>query len=72
LNSVLEGLDIIKDFNWAEGHKIQIYKVQFGITNLTGLSYNYANGGLFFQETQLATLENTPANFMVSVDIQLV
>ncbi|WP_422665623.1 hypothetical protein ACOWPH_23010 [Anabaena sp. PCC 7938] len=71
-NSILEGLDIIKDFSWIEGDKIQISQVGFGITDLNSFSYNNATGGLLFQGNQFATLENIPAGFAVSLDVQLV
>ncbi|MGM3305795.1 calcium-binding protein [Anabaena sp. WFMT] len=71
-NSSLEGLDVIKDFSWAQGDKIQISTVGFGVTNLNSFSYNDVTGGLFFQGTQLATLENKPVGFSISLDVQLV
>ncbi|WP_425335043.1 calcium-binding protein [Nostoc punctiforme] len=71
-NSKLEGLDVIKDFSRVEGDKIQISKIGFGITDFSGFSYNDATGALLFQGTQFATLENKPANFAVSLDIQLI
>jgi Ca2+-binding RTX toxin-like protein len=72
-NSNLEGLDIIKDFSRVEGDKIQISKAGFGgITNFNNFSYNDATGALFFQGTQFATIENRPAGFAISTDIQLV
>ncbi|MDZ8106454.1 MAG: calcium-binding protein [Nostoc sp. DedQUE12a] len=72
-NSKLEGLDTIQGFSRAEGDKIQISKVGFGgITNFSGFSYNDATGALLFQGTQFATIENKPAGFAISTDIQLV
>ncbi|MDZ8138314.1 MAG: hypothetical protein RM049_23915 [Nostoc sp. DedQUE04] len=71
-NSKVEGLDVIKDFSRVEGDKIQISKIGFGVTDLSGFSYNDATSSLLFQGTQFATLENKPANFAVSLDIQLI
>ncbi|MEH2249426.1 hypothetical protein [Nostoc sp.] len=71
-NSKLEKLDVIKDFSRLEGDKIQISKIGFGTTDFSGFSYNDATGALLFQGTQFATLENKPANFAVSLDIQLI
>jgi Ca2+-binding RTX toxin-like protein len=71
-NSKLEGIDVIKDFSWVEGDKIQISKVGFGITDVSSFSYNGVTGSLLFQGTQFATLENKPAGFNVTLDIQLV
>ncbi|MDZ8260062.1 calcium-binding protein [Nostoc sp. ChiQUE01b] len=71
-NSKVEGLDVIKDFNWVEGDKIQISKIGFGTTDFSGFSYNEVTGGLLFQGSQFATLENKPANFAVNLDIQLI
>ncbi|MDZ8227126.1 calcium-binding protein, partial [Nostoc sp. ChiVER01] len=71
-NSKLEGVDVIKDFSRVEGDKIQISKIGFGVTDVSAFSYNDATGALLFQGTQFATLENKPANFAVSLDIQLI
>ncbi|MDZ8186185.1 MAG: calcium-binding protein [Nostoc sp. ChiSLP02] len=72
-NSKVEGLDIIKDFSMVEGDKIQISKAGFGgIADFKNFSYNDATGALLFQGTQFATIENKPANFAISTDIQLV
>ncbi|MDZ8077935.1 MAG: calcium-binding protein [Nostoc sp. DcaGUA01] len=72
-NSKLEGLDIIKDFNKVEGDKIQISKTGFGgITNFSNFSYNDTTGALLFGGTQFATIENKPAGFAISTDIQLI
>ncbi|MEH2165099.1 MAG: calcium-binding protein [Nostoc sp.] len=71
-NFNLEGLDVIKNFSRLEGDKIQISKIGFGVTDFSGFSYNDATGGLLFQGSQFATLENKPANFAVNLDIQLI
>ncbi|MDZ8239218.1 MAG: calcium-binding protein [Nostoc sp. ChiQUE01a] len=72
-NSKLEGLDIIKDFNRVEGDKIQISKTGFGgITNFSNFSYNDTTGALLFGGTQFATIENKPAGFAISTDMQLI
>ncbi|MHC5825081.1 MAG: calcium-binding protein, partial [Nostoc sp.] len=71
-NSKLEGFDVIKDFSWVEGDKIQISKSGFGVSDFSSFRYNDTTGGLLFQGTQFATLENKPANFAVNLDIQLI
>jgi Ca2+-binding RTX toxin-like protein len=79
-NYLFEGIDIIKDFQWTEGDKIQISKWGFGSTSNSQFSYNYTTGTLFFDAsvddligpTQFATIENKPASFSVYLDIILV
>ncbi|AFZ20584.1 beta strand repeat-containing protein [Allocoleopsis franciscana] len=77
-NSLSEGIDIIKDFQWTEGDTIQISMSGFGATSLSQFSYNSSTGALFFDPsgitgpTQFATIENTPPGFAPSLDIVLV
>ncbi|WP_263432544.1 calcium-binding protein [Nostoc sp. MS1] len=71
-NSKLEGLDTIVYFDRNEGDRIQVSKVGFGVTDVSGFSFNDATGGLFFQGTQFATIDNRPSGFAVATDIQLV
>jgi Ca2+-binding RTX toxin-like protein len=71
-----EGVDIIKDFNRAEGDKIEI-TASFGATSFNQFSYNSATGALFFDASpadaiapvQVATIENKPAGFSPQFDL---
>ncbi|MBN3890622.1 MAG: calcium-binding protein [Nostoc sp. JL31] len=71
-NSKFEGIDIIKDFQWREGDKIQISKSAFGASSNNQFSYNSTNGNLFFAGYQFATIENKPSGFSVNLDVVLV
>lgn len=77
-NSLSEGIDIIKDFQWTEGDTIQISMSGFGATSLSQFSYNSSTGALFFDPsgltgpTQFAIIENTPPGFAPNLDIVLV
>ncbi|MBC6435694.1 calcium-binding protein [Nostoc sp. HG1] len=66
-----EGIHIIKDFSYLQSDKIQISTIGFGATSTNEFSYDSNTGGLSFQGTQFATLENKP-NFIPSLDIELV
>ncbi|MFM7406409.1 MAG: calcium-binding protein [Cuspidothrix sp.] len=70
--SLLEGIDIIKDFNWLEGDRIEVSKLGFGIFSHNEFSYNNVTGALFFQSNQFAIIENKPQNFVTFLDIVLV
>lgn len=70
--SVLEGVDIIKDFKAVEGDIIQISQAGFGAISTSDFSYDPLNGSLFFQESRFAILENKPTGFQANLDIQLV
>ncbi|GAA6623638.1 calcium-binding protein [Scytonema sp. NUACC26] len=64
--SWFEGIDIIKDFSYTEGDKIQISKSGFGVSSTSQFRYDNFTGGLFIQGTQLiqfAILENKPSIF---------
>ena len=67
-NSVNEGLDTIKDYNFGQSDVIQVSKAGFGTTSLNDFSYNASSGNLSFKETQFAFIENLSSN----VSIQLV
>ena len=67
-NSKLEGIDIIKDFQWTEGDQIQ---VGFA-TSLNQFSYNALSGNLSFLGNTFAVIENKPAGFAVALDVVLV
>ncbi|HYX13530.1 MAG TPA: calcium-binding protein [Nostoc sp.] len=65
-----EDIDIIKDFSNLHD-KIQISTFGFGATSTNQFSYDSNTGGLSFQGSQFATLENKP-NFIPSLDIELI
>ncbi|KAB8333376.1 hypothetical protein SD80_016255 [Scytonema tolypothrichoides VB-61278] len=67
-----DGIDIIKDYSYAEGDRIAVSKAGFGATSTNQFSYNSITGALFFQETQFVTLENKTADFSSSLNIELV
>ena len=77
-NYLFEGIDIIKDFQWTEGDKIQVSGSGFGASSLNQFSYNSLTGALFFDPsgstgpTQFVTIENKPAGFSVNLDIVIV
>lgn len=71
-NSLSEGIDVIKDFSWQQGDKIQILGSSFGATSTSQFSFDQNTGGLFFNAQQFATLENKPAGFLTNADIQIV
>ncbi|MFN6155290.1 MAG: calcium-binding protein [Dolichospermum sp.] len=70
-NSGREGIDIITDFNFGQGDKIQVSKVGFGAFSLNQFSYDSITGGLFFQNNQFATVQS-PISFAISSSIVLV
>lgn len=70
--NILEGIDIIRDFNSVEGDKIQIFQVGFGTTSLSDFSYDSSNGDLFFQTSKFAIIQNNPVGFSLAQNIQLV
>lgn len=57
-----DGVDVIEDFNIAEGDFIQI-GLNFGASSTDQFSYEAANGELSFNDTLLAVLNNQPEGF---------
>ena len=70
-NSLSEGIDIIGDFNFGQGDRIQVSKGGFGASSLNQFGYDSITGGLFFQGNQFATVQS-PINFAISSSIVLV
>ncbi|MBD2194384.1 cadherin-like domain-containing protein [Calothrix anomala] len=68
-NSLSEGIDTIQDFNVTEGDSIAIL---LGTASLNDFSYNDTTGGLFYQGTQFATIDNKPVDFSVDSHILLI
>ncbi|MDB9443137.1 hypothetical protein PN497_17465, partial [Sphaerospermopsis kisseleviana CS-549] len=71
-NSLSQGIDIIKDFQWTQNDKIQVSKIGFGATSLSQFTYNSFSGNLSFQGNTFAVIENKPSGFAVSLDVVLV
>ncbi|NEP00123.1 MAG: calcium-binding protein [Symploca sp. SIO2E9] len=71
-NYLADGIDIITDFEWSEGDKIQIFQSGFGASSTNDFSYNSDTGELLFLGTHFATLENKSELFLTSIDIELV
>lgn len=75
-----ESIDVITDFQWTEGDKIQIGQYSFGASSLSQFSYDSSSGALFFDASlfdsiypvQFATIENKPSGFSAGLDIALV
>jgi Ca2+-binding RTX toxin-like protein len=73
-----EGIDVITDFSFQQGDKIQISAAGFGAISLNQVSYNSVTGGLFCDPTglvgptQFATLANPPAGFSVNLDVVII
>ena len=70
-----EGIDIIKDFSFAEGDKIQISLRKFAATPLKAtlgqFNYDSLSGNLSFLGNVLVTLENKPSDFTLKPGDQL-
>lgn len=70
-----EGVDIITDFSYLQGDKIQINQQVFGATSLS--QFSYSNNTLFYDPagsvgpTALAVFTNAPS-FIVSLDVEFV
>ncbi|BAY25931.1 hypothetical protein NIES2100_57410 [Calothrix sp. NIES-2100] len=64
-----EGIDTIQDFNVTDGDSIAIL---LGTATLNDFSYNDTTGGLFYQGTQFATIDNKPVDFSVDSHILLI
>lgn len=78
---LLEGIDVINDFRYFEGDKIQISQIGFGASSTSQFTYNRQTGGLFFDASlfdfvapvQFASLEpNVSSGFIPGLDITLV
>lgn len=78
---LLEGIDVINDFRYFEGDKIQISQIGFGASSTRQFTYDQQTGGLFFDASlldlvapvQFASLPpNLGGGFIPSLDITLV
>lgn len=68
-----EGVDTITDFSAAQGDKIQVSALGFGITagDLSRFSFDNTTGALFFDNSQLVSLPSN-SGFTPSTDIIIV
>ena len=71
-NFLSEKVDIIQDFFWTDGDKIEVSASGFGATSLSQITYNAGNGALSFLGNQFATIANIPSGFAVSLDVVLI
>jgi Ca2+-binding RTX toxin-like protein len=77
-DSWTQGIDIIQDFQWSEGDKVEVSATIFG--SKAQFSYDVASGALFFNGSstvtldnpvQFATLNNRPQGFIANFDVIL-
>jgi Ca2+-binding RTX toxin-like protein len=68
-----EGVDTITDFSAAEGDKLQVSAIGFGIApnDLSRFSFDNVTGALFFDNLQLASLP-LDSGFTLTTDIIIV
>lgn len=72
-NSLSEGIDIITDFYFFQGDKIQISKAGFGASSTNEFAYDNNTGALSFKGTLFAFLQpNLGDGLITSKDISLV
>jgi Ca2+-binding RTX toxin-like protein len=65
------GIDTITDFDFHQGDKIQILTMELGMSSEDPLSYDSNTQTLYWEETQLAILEN-PQGFSLADSVELV
>jgi Ca2+-binding RTX toxin-like protein len=72
-NSLKDGIDIIKDFRWDEGDKVQISGSGFGATSTSQFSFDFNSGALSFKGQQFASFENlaNPESFIPYHDMTI-
>ncbi|MCC5627432.1 calcium-binding protein [Nostoc sphaeroides CHAB 2801] len=66
-NSLKDGIDTIKDYNFGQSDLIQVSKVGFGTTKSSDFSYDSSTGNLSFLGNQFAFLENLSANLSIEL-----
>ncbi|VEP18474.1 hypothetical protein H1P_80029 [Hyella patelloides LEGE 07179] len=59
--SLEDGVDIIKDYSFSEGDRIQVSNSGFGTGSGEQFSYDASSGDLFFGDEKFAVLENKPS-----------
>lgn len=79
-NSLVHGIDIITDFNWREGDKVEIVGSRFAASGFGSASstsqfdFNFDTGLLSFNGNNFAMLQNlsSPSDFIPFLDIVIV
>ncbi|MFM6004523.1 MAG: calcium-binding protein, partial [Sphaerospermopsis kisseleviana] len=71
-NSLSQGIDIIKDFQWTQNDKIQVSRIGFGAISLSQFTYDSFSGNLSFLGNTFVVIENKPSGFVVGLDVVLV
>ncbi|MDZ8106199.1 MAG: calcium-binding protein [Nostoc sp. DedQUE12a] len=66
-NSLKDGLDTIKDYNFGQTDIIEVSKVGFGTNNINDFSYNAGSGSLSFLGQQFAFLDNLSSNVSIKL-----
>ncbi len=70
-DSPYSGVDVIADFYWQEGDKIEVSQFGFGTSSTDDFFYDNYNGNLFFDGILFATIDNVPIDFSTQFDIVL-
>ena len=63
--------DLIADFSSLQGDKVTVFALSFGVTSLSEIAYDSSSGGLFFEDTQIASLQ-AGLHFVPHLDVVLV
>ena len=66
-NSLKDGIDTIKDYNFGQRDLIEVSKVGFGTTKSSDFSYDSSTGNLSFLGNQFAFVENLSANLSIKL-----
>ncbi|QLE57286.1 calcium-binding protein [Nostoc sp. TCL26-01] len=66
-NALVEGIDVIKDYKFAEADKIQVSKLGFGANSINDFTYDNSTGNLSFLGTQFAFIENLASNLSIQL-----
>ena len=67
-----KGIDTIADFNFAEGDTIQIASSSLGISSHDSLSYKANEHKLYWNQTELAVLDDSVSDFKITENIDFV
>ncbi|MEO1673428.1 MAG: calcium-binding protein, partial [Cyanobacteria bacterium J06631_2] len=67
-----DGIDTIADFNFAEGDIIQIASSDLGAASADSLSYNANENTLYWNQTEIAVLDDSVSQFNTSEYVDFV
>ncbi|MDJ0572078.1 MAG: calcium-binding protein [Pleurocapsa sp. MO_192.B19] len=67
-----DGIDTIADFNFAEGDTIQISAMELGASSYDSLSYNASEHKLYWNQTELAMLDDSVSELNITESIDFV